>query len=75
MFIFMGIFLQLIFSLQILQDVSTVAILDITNKETEAWLRNKLTTLKNSLGENVVFFVDSSNAFHMPTYFEVEKKV
>ncbi len=58
------------------QDVSSAGMLDITGEPTVSWLRSKLRELSSSLSaagaspDAVVFYVDSGNAFHMPTYFQ-----
>ena len=52
--------------------MKSAALLDITNEQTVEWLKGKLSALARELGEkNVAFFVDSGNAFHTPTYFQV----
>ena len=55
------------------QDVASAGLLDITNNETVTWLRGRLRAVSDALGgdDNVVFYVDSGNAFHTPTYFQV----
>ncbi len=60
--------------------------LDITNADAKSWLREQLRELLESVAEadggrrrgaakeRVVFYADSGNAFHMPTYFQVRKR-
>ena len=62
----------------------SVAMLDITNKATVAWLRETLEKLMTSLSSDeivindknfqlpdVAFFVDSGSFENLPTYFQV----
>ena len=63
----------------------SVAMLDVTNKDTVAWLSERLDILTNSLSSydtarevqssdlpNVAFFVDSGSFENLPAYFQVQ---
>ena len=65
----------------------SVAMLDITNNETVAWMGGRLDNLikslpsnemtmvnKNSQLPNVAFFVDSGSFENLPAYFQVYTK-
>ena len=51
-------------------DVRSAALLDITNNATMFWFRKKLRFLSNQLNDQVLFYLDIGNTFHVPTYFE-----
>lgn len=56
------------------QDVASAALLDITNNRTAKWLKRQMQRLTAELGTRTVFYVDSGNTFHTPTYFEVSRE-
>lgn len=51
------------------QDTAVVALLDITNNDTIAWLRGKLRSLLASVGREAVFVLQTGNTFHTPHYY------
>ena len=59
------------------QDVPSAGLLDVTNNKTLLWLGRQMRNLVETLGGgngkevNTAFYVDSGNAFHTPTYFQV----
>ncbi len=63
----------------ILQDAATVALLDLTREDSLDWFKGRLTELLAELGqdggreEDVLFYLNTGNSHHTPTYFQVRK--
>jgi len=56
------------------KDVPAAALLDVTNNETVAWFKQRLTHLHKQL-RTAVFFLDSGNTFHTPHYFQFKENL
>jgi hypothetical protein len=55
------------------KDVSSAGLLDITSNHTVTWYKSKLLNLE-ALGDksNILFYLDTGNTFHTPTYYKFE---
>ena len=58
-----------------IKDVSSVGILDITSNDSVAWLKSQLKALKSLDPDNILFYLDTGNTFHMPTYYEFSQSL
>ena len=54
------------------QDVASAGLLDVTANHTVTWLKDKLRALKAIDPENILFYLDTGNTFHIPTYYNFE---
>lgn len=53
-----------------IKDVPSAGLLDITSNHTVTWLKSQLRALTSIDPDNVLFYLDTGNTFHMPTYYE-----
>ena len=54
-----------------IKDVPSAALLDITSNDTVAWIKSQLRDLLALDPENILFYLETGNTFHMPTYYKV----
>ena len=52
------------------QDVASAGLLDVTANHVVTWLKDKLQALKAIDPENILFYLDTGNTFHIPTYYK-----
>ena len=67
-FMFIGTPLQNIY----MQDTPAAALLDVTNNDTSAWLKEKLRSVRENMN-NTFFFLDTGNTFHTPHFFKFKE--
>ncbi|XP_023329548.1 myogenesis-regulating glycosidase isoform X5 [Eurytemora carolleeae] len=56
------------------KDTPAAALLDVTNNDTSAWLKEKLRSVRENMN-NTFFFLDTGNTFHTPHFFKFKVKL
>ena len=54
-----------------IKDVQSAGLLDITSNKSVTWLRSALKNLTELNPDNILFYLETGNTFHMPTYYKV----